>query len=300
MHTPMTSPSTQTSMAGSAISVVCAHELLCRARSTAARAVLGAITVVALLLLASPVLAQSFFFSTGEPDGKIATASRPSSPGREEIESADDFVLPSATLLRQATFTGLVPAGAHVSQVVVEIYRVFPNDSDVGQTSGPPLFSTSNVPTRVNSPSDVALDSRDSEASDVSEVLQFDVEILAEHFTAANSVLNQIQVGAHGEGPVSGVEVRFHVTFATPFDLPAGHYFFVPQVKLESGDFFWLSAPRPIVDPGTPFTPDLQSWIRHEDLQPDWLRIGTDIVGGTTFNAAFTLHGNLAKGNTGP
>jgi hypothetical protein len=39
---------------------------------------------------------------------------------------------------------------------------------------------------------------------------------------------------------------------------------------------------------------DLQSWIRNEDLAPDWLRIGTDIVGGTTpptFNAAFSISG---------
>jgi hypothetical protein len=39
---------------------------------------------------------------------------------------------------------------------------------------------------------------------------------------------------------------------------------------------------------------DLQAWIRNEDLQPDWLRVGTDIVGGNpvpTFNAAFTLAG---------
>ena len=56
-------------------------------------------------------------------------------------------------------------------------------------------------------------------------------------------------------------------------------------------------APKPIVAPGTPFTPDLQSWIRNEHLQPDWLRIGTDIVGGSpapTFNASFSLHGNVS------
>ena len=49
----------------------------------------------------------------------------------------------------------------HIDQVIVEIYRVFPNDFDVGRTSGAPVFSTAQVPTRVNSPSDVALDSRD-------------------------------------------------------------------------------------------------------------------------------------------
>jgi len=68
----------------------------------------------------------------------------------------------------------------------------------------------------------------------------------------------------------------------------------VPQVLLDNGDFLWLSASRPIVAPGTPFAPDLQSWTRDEFLDPDWLRIGTDIVGGTpapTFNMSFSLNG---------
>jgi hypothetical protein len=48
------------------------------------------------------------------------------------------------------------------------------------------------------------------------------------------------------------------------------------------------------VSPGTPFTPDLQAWARDQFLDPDWLRIGTDIVGGSpapTFNLAFSLQG---------
>src|SRR5262249_98393 len=159
----------------------------------------------------------------------------------------------------QATFTGLVPAGtdiSHVSQVVVEIYRVFPNDSDTNRTI--------NVPTRKNSPSDVAFDSRDSSATDVSEKLNFDIEVLADSFTVTNSVLDGINPAPNnftqGEGPVTGEEVLFSVTFPHAFDLPADHYFFIPQVLLDNGQFFWLSAPKPIVDPGTPFTQDLQSW----------------------------------------
>jgi len=35
----------------------------------------------------------------------------------------------------------------------------------------------------------------------------------------------------------------------------------------------------------------LQTWIRNASLEPDWLRVGTDIIGGTTFNAAFALTG---------
>ena len=70
----------------------------------------------------------------------------------------------------------------------------------------------------------------------------------------------------------------------------------MPQVEVtdSSGNFFWLSAPRPIVPPGTPFPPgftDLQSWTRDAALEPDWLRVGTDIVGAGTFNATFSLSG---------
>ena len=84
----------------------------------------------------------------------------------------------------------------------------------------------------------------------------------------------------------------FDITFNTAFELPKDHYFFIPQVELSNGDFLWLSAPKPIVAPGTPFVPDLQSWIRNENLSPDWLRIGTDIAGAGAFNAAFSLSGN--------
>jgi hypothetical protein len=261
--------------------------------------------LAAALAVGAPARAGPFFFSTGNPDGKMATASRPSSAGKLEIEAADDFVLTAGTSITSATFTGLIPTGAPLSsitQVGVEIYRVFPKDSDPGRTSGPPTFSTDRVPTRVNSPSDVAFASRDNAAVGG---LSFTATVLSQSFTAANSVLNGInpkpnqQTG--GEGPVTGQEVQFNVTFSSPFDLPADHYFFVPQVQLDSGDFFWLSAPKPIVAPGTPFPPgatDLQEWIRNEDLAPDWLRVGTDIVGmgvtgspAPTFNATFSLTG---------
>ena len=99
-------------------------------------------------LVALPAAADvgsPFFFSTGDPDGKMATATRPGGPSGFEIESADDFVLTSSTSITGATFTGLIPPGATVSQVVVEIYQVFPALSDVGRTSGPPTFSTPRV-----------------------------------------------------------------------------------------------------------------------------------------------------------
>jgi hypothetical protein len=260
-------------------------------------------TTIALMivaLLAAPASAEPFFFSTGNPDGKMATASRPGSAGKLEIESADDFVLTSPTSLTSATFTGLLPTGAPLSNVVdvrVEIYRVFPVDSDVSRTSGSPTFSTDRVPTRVNSPSDVEFDDRSASAHN----LTFTPTVLNSTFAASNSVLNGINPKPNqttgGDLAVTGQEVQFSVSFTTPFSLPADHYFFVPQVQLSSGDFLWLSAPRPIVAPGTPFPlgfTDLQEWIRNENLAPDWLRVGTDIVGGTTpptFNGDFSLTG---------
>ncbi|MGE5105851.1 MAG: PEP-CTERM sorting domain-containing protein [Betaproteobacteria bacterium] len=248
--------------------------------------------------ISAPCLALPFFFSTGNPDGLLASASRPGSAGVLETESADDFVITATTSLTSATFTGLLTGGAttaDIGDVVVEIYRVFPNDSDVGRTSGPPIFSTNQVPTRVNSPSDVAFDDRDFGAG----TLSFQCTTITDSFTANNSVINGINPipnqATLGEGPVTGQEVQCSVTFTTPFTLPPDHYFFVPQVGVTGGDFLWLSAPRPILSPGTPFPAgftDLQSWIRNANLDPDWLRIGTDITHQGPFNAAFSLTGN--------
>src|SRR5437899_3075803 len=254
-------------------------------------------------LCVGPAAADPFFFSTGNPDGKIATASRPSTAGKFQIETVDDFILCSQTLLHSATFVGLLTGGAtpaDIGEVRVEVYRVFPKDSDVSRTSGPPTFSTAEVPTRVNSPSDVAFDERNSAPSPGD--LTFTATVLQDSFTADNSVQPG---GIHpqpgqttgGDGAVTGQEVRFDVVFTTPLSLPPDHYFFVPQVEITvaGGEFLWLSAPRPIVPPGTPFPAgftDLQEWTRDADLDPDWLRVGTDIEGRTpprTLNATFSL-----------
>ena len=143
------------------------------------------------ILAVSPACADPFFFSTGNPDGLIATASRPDSPGRPEIEAGDDFVLTQNAHITGGSFTGLLTGGASlasIGQVVVEIYRVFPLDSDVSRTSGAPTFSTVQVPTRVNSPSDDAFATRSSTASE----LMFVAATVQASFTANNSVLNGI------------------------------------------------------------------------------------------------------------
>jgi len=240
----------------------------------------------ALVLLAGQASAASFSFSTGDPDGKIGTLSRPPTPGKIQTETADDFILPETTLIRLATFTGLIPSDASLSSILnveVEIYHVFPNDS-----VNPP---STKVPTRVNSPGDVEIDDATRDGADGS--LSFKATLLNPSFSVANSVVTGIHPSPSeftgGEGPVTGQEVLISVTFDPPISLPADHYFFRPEVELSSGDFLWLSAPKPIVAPGTAFSPDLQSWTRNDDLAPDWLRIGTDITHQGPFNASFSL-----------
>ena len=255
-----------------------------------------AATLGTLLGVASQATAAPFSFSTGDPDGKIGTLSRPASIGKTQTETADDFILAQTSVINQATFTGLLPSGASLSSITdveVEIYHIFPGDSDTNRTL--------TVPTRANSPGDVEIGSatRDSLAGGLS----FSSAVVSSSFSVSNSVVNGINPApgqqTFGEGPVTGQEVLITVTFNPPIALPADHYFFRPEVQLSSGDFLWLSAPKPIVAPGTPFLPDLQSWIRNDGLAPDWLRIGTDITAQGPFNAAFSLSGETDSDGDG-
>jgi hypothetical protein len=247
------------------------------------------VALALVLMLGGTASAADFSFSTGDPDGRMAAASRPESRGKIEIEAADDFILTSPTTINRATFTGLLLHGGHgeIRDVVVEIYRVFPKDSNTTRTI--------HVPTRTNSPSDDAFADRSSADG----TLQFTATVINPHFEAANSVIDGIHPSPNqtteGEGPVAGQEVKFEVVFDPPLNLPADHYFFVPQVELQgrAGNFLWLSAPGPPL-----FTGDLQMWIRNADLDPDWLRVGSDIVGptpalGPKFNGSFSLSGTI-------
>src|SRR5690349_17689234 len=85
--------------------------------------------------------AVPFEFSNGNVNNLMAVDSRPAGGGKSEIEAADDFVLSTRTLITNASFTGLLVPNlgipASVSGLAVEIYRVFPNDSQPGLTSGP-------------------------------------------------------------------------------------------------------------------------------------------------------------------
>jgi hypothetical protein len=254
-------------------------------------------TLALVLGLGAPACADPFFFTTGNPDGRIGVASRPESAdlSKNEIEAADDFILTQQTLLYGAIFTGLMPPNfslTDIGQINVEIYRVFPNDSDTTRTP--------NVPTRTNSPADVQFDGelalKAGNRSTSNGTLSFTFVVLQLQYPVGNSVINGIHPlpdqHTGGEGPLSGWLTQFIVLFDTEFILPADHYFIVPQIEVLNGlgDFFWVSAAHP------QFSGDLQQWVRNSDLDPDWLRVGTDIVGGTTFNGSFSLFGETLPG----
>src|SRR6516162_2672841 len=102
---------------------------------------------------------------------------------------------------------------------------VFPKDS-----ADPP---SGNVPTRNNSPSDIAFAERDDAAGWGSHVYR---QCRKREFYRRKERAERDQPQAEpvhwGEGPVSGQEILIDATPTKPFDLPADHYFIVPQVLL--------------------------------------------------------------------
>lgn len=259
----------------------------------------GAFLFLAAMFFSAGAAAQEtqVLVNTGNPDGKLGALSRRPSANKVETETADDFGLKQTTVITGATIVGLVfPATplANIANVEVELYHVFPLDS----ANPDPLAG--NVPSRTNSPSDVEIDSATRDGSLGS--LRFSTTLLNGNFSVLSSVVNGINKKplstTNGDGPETGEEVEIAITFAKPIVLPAGHYFFRPEVLVTGADFLYLSAPRPIVAPGIAIAGDLQAWIRNSRLSPDWLRIGTDIigtavVGGTapTFDMTFSLSG---------
>jgi hypothetical protein len=145
------------------------------------------------------------------------------------------------------------------------------------------------VPTRVNSPADVEIAGATRDG--ISGTLEYRTRLVTPTFTVPQSVVNRISVLSGGDGPQTGQEVEISINFTTPIILPAGHYFYRPEVLVTGGDFLYLSVPK---GPA----PDLQAWIRNSNLTPDWLRIGTDIIGGTTFGMSFSLTGDTVPAGT--
>jgi hypothetical protein len=107
------------------------------------------VSAFGLIVFAAGPVMGAVIYNNLTPNNLMAIATRPDSPGVFEIEAGDDFFLGSHTSITGASFTGLLVPGTggtpSVSQVIVEMYRVFPLDSDTVRTP--------HVPTRTNSPS---------------------------------------------------------------------------------------------------------------------------------------------------
>ena len=129
-------------------------------------------------------------------NGMAAASHPPLSGSGVENEAADDFVLGGGALVSEIKFIGLLTSGSLIS-----LGRTWSFTASSRTTARSP--PDGRVPTRTNSPSDVAFDERG--ASDFSSVT---VTTLAPSFTATNSVNNGIHPSpgqtTGGEGPVTG------------------------------------------------------------------------------------------------
>jgi len=93
------------------------------------------------MLASGSVFAQTVVYNNDVPDGRIGVASG----GAAENETADDFFLGPNTTITGGSFTGLIPKGAAINGVGVEIYRVEAE------------HAIRDVPTRLNSPGDTGI-----------------------------------------------------------------------------------------------------------------------------------------------
>ena len=112
----------------------------------------------------------------------MATASRPDSAGKFEIESADDFALTKTTSITSATFTGLLTGNEFVGEVGSKSTASFPRTRSLGEPAGR-RHSRRRRSDQINSPSDRELTDRDTADSN----LTFTTTDLGT-FSASNSV----------------------------------------------------------------------------------------------------------------
>ena len=96
------------------------------------------VTLGTSCLLAAPTFGATIYNNL-TPNNLMGVATRPDTTA-SEIEAGDDFFLGTQTSITSASFVGLIvpgPAGGSstISDVVAEIYRVFPQDSNSGTTS---------------------------------------------------------------------------------------------------------------------------------------------------------------------
>ena len=258
-------------------------------------------TMGGAILIATPAAAQPFFFSTGLPDGKMATASRPSSAGKIEIEVGRRLRPDHADEPQQRHVHG---TPAHGRRAVGHRRRPRRDLSRLPQRLGRgPHLGPADIQHAAGAHAGqlafrhrIRRQERRREQSDV----RRRESSSRPSPRPTRSSTESTRVPASIRGATARSQVR-----KSSSTWPSRRRSRWPPITSSSCPRYsyravisiWLSAPRPIVPPGTPFPAgftDLQEWIRNEDLAPDWLRVGADIVGGTpapTFNATFSLSG---------
>ncbi len=65
-----------------------------------ATSLMAAVLGMGVVWLATPAWAGTFFFTTGNPDGKLGALSRPAGSQGLETETADDFFLTQSTVVK--------------------------------------------------------------------------------------------------------------------------------------------------------------------------------------------------------
>src|SRR5947208_16173698 len=169
---------------------------------------LTAALITAGACLVTPAWADTFFFTTGNADGRLGALSRSESSGKIETETADDFILTETTVIKGATITGLIAASStNIGNVEVEFYNKFPLDSVI-----PP---SGRVLSRVNSPADVEIDAATRDGREAT--LSFSARSLNASFSVLNTVVNGINPTPSrndGEGTETGQSVQTTITIS--------------------------------------------------------------------------------------
>ena len=133
-------------------------------------------------------------------------------------------------------------------EVRVEIYRVFPNDSDVGRTSGPPTFGTLTGA----DPGQFTLGRRILDrSSNGSGILSFPLlPFEARPSPPLNSVLNPAGLTHNRVKPLGVMdrllveEIHFNIDFTDPFLLPAWTLFFHSSSRTQRATDNFSGCPR--------------------------------------------------------
>ena len=244
---------------------------------------------------AAALLPAVYSFSTGDPDGRIATASRPGRPPENSRSRSATISFSPTTSITSATFTGLVPAVASASECrrrdLPRISQGFGcrQHQRVANVLDAASADARQFALRHRIRGARRCDRR-PELHDRSAEPQLHREQLGA--TRAASIPNRHRHRRRRSGHGRGSGVHANLYHPLP---PPGRPLFL-RASGPAGRRRFLLAVGAETDPSRPgpFRPaklDADD-ISPDNLEPDWLRVGTDIVGAGAFNAAFSLTGS--------